>query len=150
MGVGAVTPSVVKSKADAELAAHKMYERAMASKEKQDKLREDARKGDATFTPQLVSSKRLRERTSTPGKARHEVLFQEAAARAEALKAKAASPSDVAACTFSPQTNRRASAGAGGGARLSLYEQAKVLELKRKQQAEKLLRAESEALTFKP
>jgi len=124
-----------------------LYDRAMRAKAEQQRKRDEAIKNENSFNPTLISSKKLRNRTNTPGRNRHEVLYQKASAR------QAATPTrELKECTFTPQTNKRKtpkqeSSPASRAERL--YADAKLLEKKRKDKAEQI-RREQENFTFKP
>jgi len=133
-----------------------LYERAVQQREEREKRREKDLLRDCTFSPTLVSNRKLREkRSTTPGGKRYDMLYQEASARKQR---QSATPSELEECTFSPQTNatkgksKAATPRGVSPARRaeSLYNNAKRMEEKRRQMAEERRRLEVEQCSFKP
>lgn len=105
----------------------------------------------------LVSSKQMRDKSAS-SKKRFESLYEDSKKRRSSMdnKINAMSESNPRGCTFTPELKAKKSVRttSGGGTPIdrmhSLYENAKTIEKKKKETAERLLNQQEHECTFKP
>jgi len=148
------SPASRSSKSFKKVVGSKLYERAMAQRAAKEERRQDAIRREATFSPKLVSSERLRRRATIDGKERFDTLYEDAATRKLNLENRQSQALKAEEYSFSPKTNdnKRSNKEPSSPTKrsLCLFEQAKVIEAKKKQMAEEALRREAEEFSFKP
>uniref|UniRef100_A0A7S2RH79 Uncharacterized protein n=1 Tax=Mucochytrium quahogii TaxID=96639 RepID=A0A7S2RH79_9STRA len=133
----------------------RLYEKALEQRAHLEKKREEAQK-ELSFSPKLVSSKKLRNKgATTPGRSRYDMLYESGKMKKNRLEQEAekrrAHPDG---CTFSPEVNasKRKSASKSQHLKRSdqLYANAKTLEAKKKAMAKEVSRQEMSSCSFTP